>query len=357
MDDRCKATSRMKELLECEHYAVTGESKEKAMHTATSELFRIWEGTAEIPSRKARIYSIVWRHKVSPGEIARRSDFILASEYVDNIDILRSSYWTVYTIEKDCVLFVLLPEPVYSYHISRYPFMYIPMFEKALAVAEVTHEDFLRFGQQLGERPQPKTVLFTNTARCGSTLFGRMLNRPGITVCYGEPPALTALSLALGDLMDETKVRNLLHACIACMRAHLPDGVICVLKTQSFEAKLVPLCKDIANLKHIFMFRKKALFSVERICRWEEFHVLLLLKLYNLSPRLSRSIGSLTAGEDKWLTTLQPQNIRALAAILLGSPLSYYEKNKDMYCHPTVWFHEIIDDTESVLTSVFNEED
>ncbi|PIO57205.1 hypothetical protein TELCIR_21391 [Teladorsagia circumcincta] len=26
-----------------------------------------------------------------------------------------------------------------------------------------------------------------------------------------------------------------------------------------------------------------------------------------------------------------------------------------MYCHPIVWFHEVIHETENVLTSVFNE--
>ncbi|EYC25882.1 hypothetical protein Y032_0011g1440 [Ancylostoma ceylanicum] len=26
-----------------------------------------------------------------------------------------------------------------------------------------------------------------------------------------------------------------------------------------------------------------------------------------------------------------------------------------MYCHPIVWFHEVINDTETVLTSLFNE--
>ncbi|KAJ1357375.1 hypothetical protein KIN20_015511 [Parelaphostrongylus tenuis] len=322
------------------------------------QLFRTWKGTEEIPSGKVRVYSILWRYKVDPEEIPKRSDFILAPGYVDEIDLLKSSHWIIYTIEKDYVLFALLPEPIYSYHISRYPFMYVPMFEKALAVAEVTHEEFLRFGQQLEEKPQPKTVLYTNTARCGSTLFGRMLNRPGISVCYGEPPSLTALSIALGEnLMNETKVGNLLHACIICMRAHLPDGVLCVLKTQSFEARLVPLCKDISNLKHIFMFRKKALFSVERACRRTEFHSMLMLKLYYISPHLLHFIGALHAGEGRWLRTLQPQNIRELAAIVLASPMSYYEKNKDMYCHPIIWFHEVINDTENVLTSVFNKID
>ncbi|KAE9412452.1 hypothetical protein Angca_000692 [Angiostrongylus cantonensis] len=139
------------------------------------------------------------------------------------------------------------------------------------------------------------------------------------------------------------------------MRANLPAGVLCVLKTQSFVARLVPLCKDVSNLKHIFMFREKALFPVEKIVRRAEFHSLLLLKLYNICPFLSRCIGTLIAGEGKWLRTLQPQNMRALAAIILASPMSHYERNKNMYCHPIIWYHEVINDTENVLTSVFNE--
>ncbi|VDM51937.1 unnamed protein product [Angiostrongylus costaricensis] len=80
-----------------------------------------------------------------------------------------------------------------------------------------------------------------------------------------------------------------------------------------------------------------------------------MLKLYNICPFLSRCIGTLIAGEGKWLRTLQPQNMRALAAIILASPMSHYERNKNMYCHPIIWFHEVINDTENVLISVFNE--
>ncbi|KAK6054050.1 hypothetical protein COOONC_08444 [Cooperia oncophora] len=139
---------------------------------------------------------------------------------------------------------------------------------QALAVAEVSHTEFLKFADKLAANPQPRTLLFTNTARCGSTLFGKMLNRPGVSVCYAEHPALTVLSIALGEeLLSESDVRTLLHATITCLRAHLPVDTLCILKTQSFEARLVPLCKDIPNLKHIFMFRKKALFSVEKACR------------------------------------------------------------------------------------------
>ncbi|XGW18291.1 hypothetical protein V3C99_002710 [Haemonchus contortus] len=320
------------------------------------EVVYLCTGTREIPDGKVRVSSIVWRYKVDPEEIAKRKDFVLAPGYLDSIEILNNPQWAIYTIEKDLVIFVLLPEPITTYTIDKNPFLFVPMFEKALAVAEVTRSEFLKFADKLATNPQPKTVLFTNTARCGSTLFGKMLNRPGISVCYAEHPALTVLSIALGEeLLSESEVRTLLHATVTCLRAHLPVETLCVLKTQSFEARLVPLCKDIPNLKHIFMFRKKALISVEKAARRAEFLYLLLLELYKYSPYVSRCLGTLVAGEGKWVRILRPDDMRGQAAIMLASPLSYYEKNKEMYCHPIVWFHEVIHDTEKVLTSVFNE--
>ncbi|CAJ0600344.1 unnamed protein product [Cylicocyclus nassatus] len=55
------------------------------------------------------------------------------------------------------VLFVLLPEPFYSYNISEYPFIFVPLFEKALAIAEVKRSDFMKFAETLEKQPQPKT--------------------------------------------------------------------------------------------------------------------------------------------------------------------------------------------------------
>ncbi|VDO36665.1 unnamed protein product [Haemonchus placei] len=245
------------------------------------EVVYLCTGSREIPDGKVRVSSIVWRYKVDPEEIAKRKDFVLAPGYLDSIEILNNPQWAIYTIEKDLVIFVLLPEPITTYTIDKNPFLFVPMFEK--------------------------------------------------------------------------EVRTLLHATVTCLRAHLPVETLCVLKTQSFEARLVPLCKDIPNLKHIFMFRKKALISVEKAARRAEFLYLLLLELYKYSPYVSRCLGTLVAGEGKWVRILRPDDMRGQAAIMLASPLSYYEKNKEMYCHPIVWFHEVIHDTEKVLTSVFNE--
>ncbi|KHJ92039.1 hypothetical protein OESDEN_08079 [Oesophagostomum dentatum] len=321
-----------------------------------TEAVRMLSGTAEIPDGKVRMLPIIWRYKLDPEEIAKRKDFVLASGHFESVELLNNSHWSIYTIERDYVLFVLLPEPIYSYNISEYPFIFVPLFERALAVAEMKRSEFLKFAEKLGKQPQPKTILFTNTARCGSTLLGKMLHRPGVSVCYAEHPALTNLSIALGEeLMTEAEVRDLLHAAITCLRSHLPAGVLCVLKTQSFEARLVPLCEGISNLKHVFMFRKKGLLSVEKVERREEFLYTLMLELYKYSPFLARYFSTLIAGEGRWIRQLNPGDMRELAAIMYASPLSDYEKNKKMYCHPIVWFHEIMNDTENVLNSLFAE--
>ncbi|CAJ0599954.1 unnamed protein product [Cylicocyclus nassatus] len=320
------------------------------------EVFRMAAGTADIPDGHVRMLSIIWRYKLDPEEIAKRSDFVLAGGHFESIELMNNSHWSIYCIERDYVLFVLLPEPFYSYNISEYPFIFVPLFEKALAVAEVKRSDFLKFAETLEKQPQPRTVLFTNTARCGSTLLGKMLHRPGFSICYAEHPALTTLSVALSEeFMSETEIRQYLRGAITCLRAHLPTGVVCVLKTQSFEAKLVPFCEGIPNLKHIFAFRKKGLLSVEKVMRREDFLNALLTEMYNYCPAAIRWISLLTAGEGKWNRLLRPHGRRAAAAIVFAAPYSVYEQNKKMYCHPVIWFHEMINDTENMLTSLFTE--
>lgn len=106
------------------------------------EVYRLAAGTAEIPHGKVRVHSIIWRYKIDPEEIAKRKDFVLTAGYLDSVEILNSAHWTVYTIEKNFVVFVMLPEPVYSYSIAEYPFIFVPMYEKALAVGVVTRDEF-----------------------------------------------------------------------------------------------------------------------------------------------------------------------------------------------------------------------
>ena len=95
-----------------------------------------------------------------------------------------------------------------------------------------------------------------------------MLDHPGSTICFGEPPVLNNLTTALEyELMSEEELKQLLEASINCLRAHVPLNQTCVLKTTAAEAKLVRLCHDIPHLKHIFMTRKNGLQSMERLVR------------------------------------------------------------------------------------------
>ncbi|KAK6054049.1 hypothetical protein COOONC_08443, partial [Cooperia oncophora] len=102
----------------------------QTMYQALMKIVYICTGIGEIPSGKVRVSAIVWRYKVDPEEIAKRKDFILGPGYLENIELLNNSHWTIYTIEKDLVVFVLLPEPVTTYTIENNPFLFVPLFEK-----------------------------------------------------------------------------------------------------------------------------------------------------------------------------------------------------------------------------------
>ncbi|CAI4231057.1 unnamed protein product [Auanema sp. JU1783] len=128
------------------------------------------------------------------------------------------------------------------------------------------------------------------------------------------------------------------------------------MKTTSGEARLVKYCDDVSNLKHMFMFRKSGLLSVERVIRREEAVNRYLLRLLHLNPDLTRFVSNLISMERENILKCQAKTIKELAAIVYASPLAFYQKNKnaDKYCHPIVYHHDIINNTAETLKSLFS---
>ena len=111
-----------------------------------------------------RISRILLKYKMDPEEISRRQDFIPSCGYFVESDVLDNPNWHLYCVERDRAFFVLLPRHIQYYSTARYPFIYVPIFEEALALAEVRKEEFIRLGKRFEEEGRvPKTV--------GSLLF------------------------------------------------------------------------------------------------------------------------------------------------------------------------------------------
>lgn len=98
-----------------------------------------------------------------------------------------------------------------------------------------------------------------------------------------------------------------------------------------------------------------------------------LLRLYLKSPQLARKISLLTpAIEGSLVRRLKPKDLRVslifslalyfkttlgkfqmYSAIIYAAPYWYYLKNRDLYCYPVIWYHELITDTSRTLTQLF----
>jgi hypothetical protein len=94
-----------------------------------------------------------------------------------------------------------------------------------------------------------------------------MLNHPGHSVVYGEPYPLTILTIGWSErYFNDADIEELLKPVINVLRKDVPVDQLCVLKTTSTEVRLVPtIARLMPDIKHVFMFRRGGLDSVERM--------------------------------------------------------------------------------------------
>lgn len=79
-------------------------------------------------------------------------------------------------------------------------------------------DDFVSWSKEIEQdRKIPNTVLFTNTARCASTLFGSMLQHEGKSIVLGEPHVLSQLSAGQSEGLWTEEV----NSCLLIMKSHL----------------------------------------------------------------------------------------------------------------------------------------
>uniref|UniRef100_A0A914XLM4 Sulfotransferase n=1 Tax=Plectus sambesii TaxID=2011161 RepID=A0A914XLM4_9BILA len=303
-----------------------------------------------------RLMSILYRRKRDPEELSRWEDFVAVHHSFAPVSILEGDHWAFYAIDRKFAYFVEMPEPVITYDVQKYPFVYIPYFEFSKCLAVVPLSDMLSWADQLAKRPQPKTVFYTNTARCGSTLFAQMLNHPGTSVCFGESYPMTLLAIGYWEkYWHESEMETLVKAVVTILRKDVPTDQICVLKTASTEVRLVPImARCLPEVKHVFMFRKGGLDPVERMLTRDKT-LQMLLKMFLACPQLSKAFGWLAIGDSKWLRVIPPTNMKEWAAIVYASPYGDYLRNKHLFCLPVVWHKDIIHDTENTLRPIFRE--
>uniref|UniRef100_A0A914QD23 Uncharacterized protein n=1 Tax=Panagrolaimus davidi TaxID=227884 RepID=A0A914QD23_9BILA len=313
---------------------------------------RNFNGTSEIPAKNARLQKIVGKYN-SRQDIPRREDFVTIDAGFISLEELKAPQWTVYSLDTKGAIFIELPKPLTHYLIDKYPFIFIPMFDEALRIAEMDLKTYISFGNELENdsksNPPPKTLFFSNTARGASTLFGAMLQHDGHSIVYGEHPALIILSTGLKDLYwSEKDINDLLPATIKLIRKHIPSNQLFVIKTSSTQVNLVPfLSKHFPQMQHIFMFRKNGLNSVERVVA-RSFENQILLNLYNYFPSLATFFGFLVATEGTLQRRLKPTHIKEWSMLIYAGPYMYYKQNKEIFNFPIVWHDELMENPEKL---------
>ncbi|CAJ0945927.1 unnamed protein product, partial [Mesorhabditis belari] len=308
----------------------------------------------EIPEGKARLSSILYRQKRDIEEIAREIDFLTVHNSFVDTKLLEGNYWTLYSLTKDFAYFVLLPKPVTYYNSQRSPFVYVQLFDEALLLAEMSRKEFERFAGELAKNPQPETIYYTNTARCGSTLLAKMLHCEGKSHCTAEPYPIPNLSIGLDEgYFTREDVKTLLPHVITVLRKDVPVDQVFILKTECTGVRLVEFTDEIPNFRNLFSFRKNGIDSVERILKREEIGDL-LTAIYLASPQLCNWIyGFLSGMEGKHYQRLKPDTDKKRSAIVYAAPYGTYLKNEERFLMPCVWFHDIIHNTEGLLREIF----
>jgi hypothetical protein len=109
------------------------------------------------------------------------------------------------------------------------------------------------------------------------------------------------------------------------------------------------------DVKHVFMFRKNGLNSVERMVLRDQTMKFLTFTLFYRCPRLCGTISAWTVSESKTQRLIRPVNSKEWAALIFASPYSEYLRNRRYYCLPVIWYEELIEEPKGVLKSVFEE--
>lgn len=323
------------------------------------QIRRLVNGSAEVSLKEARLHRIIFRRKRDPEEIARREDFLTVDDGIISMERLKEPQWTVYSIDKKRVFLVELPHPLSYYSIDKYPFIFVPLFDHAIRLAELDLDAYVALGDQLEvDYKAPRTLFFTNTARCASTLFGSMLQHEGRSLVIAEHHGLTILSLGLKEgYWNDNDINRILPATVKYLRKRIPADQLMVFKTTSSEVNLVPyLTQLFPEMKHIFMFRRRGLASVERVIHRDPQY-LALLQLYNFSPYLATLFGFLVANEGPLQRQLKPAHIKEWSMLVYGGSYLTYKQNKDAFDYPVVWHDELIDHPEKILKPIFDDLD
>ncbi len=144
--------------------------------------------------KSAHLVSVKWRARpIDLIPCSLDNFFYVHEKYIDPRYILKNVHVTLFTVEKDCVVFCVSDPEVNVYDTITYPWVFFAHYYIVKKLIIMPLNMFNQLADELGD-PNVDVSLVHMTARCGSTLISQMMNRVPNTRSMSEPWALARLS-------------------------------------------------------------------------------------------------------------------------------------------------------------------
>lgn len=130
----------------------------------------------ETSSESCQTFKILYRKKLVPVDLAQSTDFVCYHEtFADPKVLFSDPRWTLYSMDKDYVYFIQMPEPFHFYNAQKAPLLYVTQFYEGQKLARISLRAFCELSDKILQNPVGRVVFYTNAGRSGSTLLTRLL--------------------------------------------------------------------------------------------------------------------------------------------------------------------------------------
>ncbi len=153
----------------------------------------------------AHVQDILAKSRVTPVANVDIHNFILKHvNYVNPLDfVIRNEKCSLINIDGHVAIFGIFEEGLGIYDTKLGPFLYNEQFGRVKQIVTVPLSFIKDLSKHVQEGPA-KTILLSNTGRCGSTLLTKMLESCGNTVTMSEPDFLMTLMTINDDKLTES---------------------------------------------------------------------------------------------------------------------------------------------------------
>ncbi len=309
----------------------------------------------------AHLVNIKWRALALDITAYSLKNFLYVHErYIDPRYTLQHVHVTLFTAEKDCVVFCVSDPQVNIYDTVTHPWVFFSHYHVARKLIIIPLDMFNRLADELGD-PKVDVSLVHMTTRCGSTLISQMMNRVPNTRSMSEPWAMTRLAELFnkGSYSWEA-YKKLVHN---FMRLHCKIEPDCGIQRIVFRlgpmmsVQLEILHEVLPNITMIFNTRhpRPSILSLMKVVRliettlyartglmWNHFASLLTVPYKEKYLEASRSL-------QKWI---KPMSYEEVFTHIYASSFASFLEAKHIYSH-VVTYENLMADLDGEVEMIF----